>query len=56
MKFGSRQSILTEFDFRYNHRCALGIEDNQRVVDALAGPERIEAVVAEQRMRTDRLH
>ena len=55
MKFGPRQSILTEFDFRYSHRCALGIEDNQRVVDAL-GPERIEAVVAEQRMRTDRLH
>jgi len=30
---------LAEFDFRYNHRSALGIEDNQRVVDALKGIE-----------------
>jgi hypothetical protein len=30
---------LAEFDFRYNHRSALGIEDNQRVIDALTGIE-----------------
>jgi ISXO2-like transposase domain len=30
---------LAEFDFRYNHRSALGIEDNQRVVDTLKGIE-----------------
>jgi hypothetical protein len=30
---------LAEFDFRYNDRSALGIEDNQRVVDALKGIE-----------------
>lgn len=30
---------LAEFDFRYNHRSSLGIEDGQRVVDALAGIE-----------------
>jgi hypothetical protein len=30
---------LAEFDFRYNHRSALGIEDSQRVVDALKGIE-----------------
>ena len=30
---------LTESDFRYNHRVSLGIEDGQRVVDALAGIE-----------------
>jgi hypothetical protein len=30
---------LAEFDFRYNHGSALGIEDNQRVADALKGIE-----------------
>jgi hypothetical protein len=30
---------LAELDFRYNHRSALGIEDNQRVVDALKSIE-----------------
>jgi transposase-like protein len=30
---------LSEFDFRYNHRSALGIEDHQRMNDALAGIE-----------------
>jgi transposase-like protein len=30
---------LSEFDFRYNHRSALGVEDAQRVVDALSGIE-----------------
>jgi transposase-like protein len=30
---------LAEFDFRYNHRSALGIEDSQRMNDALAGIE-----------------
>lgn len=30
---------LAEFDFRYNHRSSLGVEDGQRVVDALAGIE-----------------
>jgi len=30
---------LTEFDFRYNHRSALGIEDSQRMIDALKGIE-----------------
>jgi transposase-like protein len=30
---------LAEFDFRYNHRSALGIEDSQRVVNALKGIE-----------------
>jgi len=28
---------LAEFDFRYNHRASLGIEDGQRVVDTLKG-------------------
>ncbi len=28
---------LAEFDFRYNHRASLGVEDGQRVVDTLAG-------------------
>jgi transposase-like protein len=28
---------LAEFDFRYNHRAALEINDTQRTVDALAG-------------------
>ncbi len=28
---------LTEFDFRYNHRVALGTDDNQRMDDALSG-------------------
>lgn len=28
---------LAEFDFRYNHRAALAINDTQRTVDALAG-------------------
>jgi transposase-like protein len=28
---------LAEFDFRYNHRAALEIDDTQRTVDALAG-------------------
>jgi ISXO2-like transposase domain len=32
-------SYLAEFHFRYNHRAALGIEDNQRVGDALKGIE-----------------
>jgi transposase-like protein len=30
---------LSEFDFRYNHRSALGIEDHQRMNEALAGIE-----------------
>jgi transposase-like protein len=30
---------LAEFDFRYNHRSSLGIEDGARVVDALKGIE-----------------
>ena len=30
---------LSEFDFRYNHRASLEINDNQRVVDALKGIE-----------------
>lgn len=30
---------LAEFDFRYNHRASLGIEDGARVVDALKGIE-----------------
>lgn len=30
---------LAEFDFRYNHRSSLGIEDGQRVFDALKGIE-----------------
>jgi hypothetical protein len=30
---------LAEFDFRYNHRSTLGIEDHQRMNDALAGIE-----------------
>lgn len=30
---------LAEFDFRYNHRSSLGIEDGQRVIDALNGIE-----------------
>lgn len=30
---------LSEFDFRYNHRASLEIDDNQRVVDALKGIE-----------------
>lgn len=30
---------LAEFGFRYNHRSALGIEDNQRAVDVLKGIE-----------------
>jgi transposase-like protein len=30
---------LSEFDFRYNHRSALGIEDNERAVDVLKGIE-----------------
>ncbi len=30
---------LTEFAFRYNHRSALGVEDHQRMNDALAGIE-----------------
>lgn len=33
------QRYLTEFDFRYNHRSSLGVEDGQRVVDALRGIE-----------------
>jgi len=33
------QRYLTEFDFRYNHRSALGVEDGQRVRDALKGIE-----------------
>lgn len=28
---------LAEFDFRYNNRSALGVEDNERAVNALAG-------------------
>jgi len=28
---------LAEFDFRYNHRAALEINDTQRTIDALAG-------------------
>ena len=28
---------LSEFDFRYNHRSALGIEDTERMEEALAG-------------------
>lgn len=31
------QRYLTEFDFRYNHRSSLGVEDGQRVRDALKG-------------------
>lgn len=30
---------LTEFDFRYNHRSAIGVEDGQRFRDVLAGIE-----------------
>ena len=30
---------LAEFDFRYNHRSRLGIEDGARVVDTLKGIE-----------------
>jgi len=30
---------LAEFDFRYNERCALGVEDAQRTVKALQGIE-----------------
>lgn len=30
---------LAEFDFRYNHRASLGIEDGQRMVDTLKGIE-----------------
>ena len=30
---------LAEFDFRYNHRSSLGVEDGQRIIDALAGIE-----------------
>lgn len=30
---------LVEFDFRYNHRASLGVEDGQRVIDALRGIE-----------------
>jgi hypothetical protein len=30
---------LTEFDFRYNHRASLGIEDEQRTLAALKGIE-----------------
>lgn len=33
------QRYLTEFDFRYNHRSSIGIEDGQRFRDALAGIE-----------------
>ena len=33
------QRYLTEFDFRYNHRSSLGIEDGQRMVDTLKGIE-----------------
>jgi transposase-like protein len=31
------QRYLTEFDFRYNHRAALGTDDNQRTIDVLKG-------------------
>ncbi|MBT5415928.1 MAG: DDE transposase, partial [Rhodospirillaceae bacterium] len=30
---------LGEFDFRYNHRSALGVDDHQRMNAALAGIE-----------------
>jgi hypothetical protein len=30
---------LSEFDFRYNNRIALGVDDAQRTVNALAGIE-----------------
>jgi len=33
------QRYLAEFDFRYNHRSALGVEDSQRTIDVLKGIE-----------------
>jgi ISXO2-like transposase domain len=37
LQFGASQRYLAEFDFRYNHRIALGIDDMARTNAALGG-------------------